>query len=1203
MKTKPVFLHLERFQNCMSVMLHLLSFLSDGKQGINGTLRLLKTQIVFLLVFFLGALSTMAQMKVPEITSEESKCVATGKVNVSGDNTYETILTGSSIPQVGPKKGFEVTFDQLPPGKYTVTQIAPSGTEATYPVTVAGNYKQNWFFDATPIFSPCANGTPTVSIGNIIIKDAAADEQRPGYFFRISTKNGSLPADGLSPPPYDTPLSGSFPIPYPAGVGGVYEIQGRDFCGNYKTLTVSVPDQIPGPSVNSEFQKFINCDGDANYEISAKGGNSPYIFSIKSGPDQPVITALNDSTAKVLLKGGGKYVVAVKNQCGGTTEETIDVKQYTAPKANMWNGYGKCDPNGGPGTGSISVNVELNTVGLGPLTVSVASASGCSQPASKQYPTDGSVSSIEFGDLVRPCTYTVTVTDGCGKTFVNEMKLEGPGKGELQCYKDLQCPDGDKAQYKLKIGVFGVNYNATPPFKIEVIDSTTNTSIANYPVFLNEFGEVYPALAKGKYYIKLTDACGATCLDSTFVPEYIRPTVSVDANNRCAGAGQANVIGINNRGPLYGWGNEYSYKIEKGPSRVGEGPESDSPPKTGQFSSLQSGKAYTFAFNDGCKTVTTEFVIPAYQQPTWEVGFGAICPPRAKADLQIVNLQPEGKVVGPYSWRIISTDSPLYGSTAPYNGTIPYPTSIGQTDSTFASLPPKDASGTAATYNIQGSDGCKNSYSGSGKVGVLPDETLKLNTLVVCPDGKGSLRARPEIPIVGATYVYFRDGIKIAQTKRLFTTLAPALPGTYTVKIYPLFETDTTCFKEASAVVTASGKLVLTTKKPELTCAKLTIDLTALTTGSSPGVITYFKNRALTQAVANPSSVTQGGTYYIQLVPDGVANCQIVDSLVVLDKCKPLGAIGNFVFVDTNKDGKQDAGETGVDGVKVYLLDGAGTKIDSTDTMGGGKYLFSNLAAGTYSVQFVKNTIPALYSGFTAKDTAGVSDALNSDADKITGQTKQVTLAPVLNPANAADSAATFNLTLDAGLILRDLCVRPKFTVMPAACATDKGTYTVSFSLTPNAGTVKVSSGTLTGTNPYTVSGVASGVNLKIIDSLGATCVFDTTIIGPNCGCPPKNPVAIAPSQTVCQGEPIPNLVVMVSTGETTDWYATQTGGPILAGGQGTLTYKPTAAGTFWVEARNIQGECSSSSRTPVTLIVNNQPSCVPFVVTGKTKK
>ena len=244
-----------------------------------------------------------------------------------------------------------------------------------------------------------------------------------------------------------------------------------------------------------------------------------------------------------------------------------------------------------------------------------------------------------------------------------------------------------------------------------------------------------------------------------------------------------------------------------------------------------------------------------------------------------------------------------------------------------------------------------------------------------------------------------------------------------------------------------------------------------------------------------------------------------------------------------------------------------------------------------------------LFRSFTAKDTAGVSDALNSDADKITGQTKQVTLAPVLNPANAADSAATFNLTLDAGLILRDLCVRPKFTVMPAACATDKGTYTVSFSLTPNAGTVKVSSGTLTGTNPYTVSGVASGVNLKIIDSLGATCVFDTTIIGPNCGCPPKNPVAIAPSQTVCQGEPIPNLVVMVSTGETTDWYATQTGGPILASGQGTLTYKPTAAGTFWVEARNIQGECASATRTPVTLIVNNQPSCVPFVVTGKTKK
>jgi hypothetical protein len=131
----------------------------------------------------------------------------------------------------------------------------------------------------------------------------------------------------------------------------------------------------------------------------------------------------------------------------------------------------------------------------------------------------------------------------------------------------------------------------------------------------------------------------------------------------------------------------------------------------------------------------------------------------------------------------------------------------------------------------------------------------------------------------------------------------------------------------------------------------------------------------------------------------------------------PLGSIGNFVWVDTNKDGKQDATEAGVNDVKVYLLNAAGAKIDSTITASGGKYLFSNLPAGTYSVQFVKSTIPAIYSGFTTKDAT--TDAADSDADATTGTTATVTLAPVTLTASstAADSLATNNLTLDAGLL------------------------------------------------------------------------------------------------------------------------------------------------------------------------------------------
>ena len=140
-----------------------------------------------------------------------------------------------------------------------------------------------------------------------------------------------------------------------------------------------------------------------------------------------------------------------------------------------------------------------------------------------------------------------------------------------------------------------------------------------------------------------------------------------------------------------------------------------------------------------------------------------------------------------------------------------------------------------------------------------------------------------------------------------------------------------------------------------------------------------------------------------------------------------LGSIGDYVFKDANKNGKQDAGETGVNGVKIilYSSNAAGTpgaKLDSATTANGGKYLFPNLPAGDYVVQFVKATIPPDCDGFTAKDTtgvAGITDANDSDADKVTGFTGKVTLAPkVLGPGSTpADSLATNNLTVDAGLL------------------------------------------------------------------------------------------------------------------------------------------------------------------------------------------
>src|SRR6185436_11260604 len=67
----------------------------------------------------------------------------------------------------------------------------------------------------------------------------------------------------------------------------------------------------------------------------------------------------------------------------------------------------------------------------------------------------------------------------------------------------------------------------------------------------------------------------------------------------------------------------------------------------------------------------------------------------------------------------------------------------------------------------------------------------------------------------------------------------------------------------------------------------------------------------------------------------------------------PPAQIGDFVWVDTNRNGQQDVGEPGIPGVTVNLLDSTGTTVlQTTATNGSGLYGFT-VAPGTYVVQFV----------------------------------------------------------------------------------------------------------------------------------------------------------------------------------------------------------------------------------------------------------
>src|SRR5207248_2392513 len=100
-----------------------------------------------------------------------------------------------------------------------------------------------------------------------------------------------------------------------------------------------------------------------------------------------------------------------------------------------------------------------------------------------------------------------------------------------------------------------------------------------------------------------------------------------------------------------------------------------------------------------------------------------------------------------------------------------------------------------------------------------------------------------------------------------------------------------------------------------------------------------------------------------------------------------LGSIGDTVWSDSDRDGLQDPGEPGAGGVTVRLLNGSGQLLRGTTTDGLGRYSFTGLLAGTYQVEFVA---PADYA-FTLCDQ-GTDDALDSDADPVTGRGVAITL-------------------------------------------------------------------------------------------------------------------------------------------------------------------------------------------------------------------
>ncbi len=114
---------------------------------------------------------------------------------------------------------------------------------------------------------------------------------------------------------------------------------------------------------------------------------------------------------------------------------------------------------------------------------------------------------------------------------------------------------------------------------------------------------------------------------------------------------------------------------------------------------------------------------------------------------------------------------------------------------------------------------------------------------------------------------------------------------------------------------------------------------------------------------------------------------------------EPTGELGDFVWLDKDKDGLQTRDEIGVPDVKVTLRDADGKEVGSTLSGPDGRYAFEGLRRGPYQVCFDVGTRQLTRSG------AARYNGTDSAADPATGCTSVATLG------------APEDLSRDAGLI------------------------------------------------------------------------------------------------------------------------------------------------------------------------------------------
>ncbi|RLF24005.1 MAG: hypothetical protein DRN01_07190, partial [Thermoplasmata archaeon] len=329
-------------------------------------------------------------------------------------------------------------------------------------------------------------------------------------------------------------------------------------------------------------------------------------------------------------------------------------------------------------------------------------------------------------------------------------------------------------------------------------------------------------------------------------------------------------------------------------------------------------------------------------------------------------------------------------------------------------------------------------HSGTG-IAPVPGSEVLTNTSgrssnVVANDGKINIFAPGDVATFRATYVVTQDdinagvavtntatangtprtGILIPPKDKEIVTLEPPKPGIALIKKAIVGGTgavgDIITYAFA---VTNTGNVVLNDINvsdllPGLVLSGnpiASLDAGVTDSTSITGRYTITHEDAVNGSIINQATAT-GITTTGKIVKDrSDHNSTTGDKPTLTPVLAPVvppvsipAALGNLVWYDNNHDGIQNTNEHGVVGIKVYLLDGSGVRIQQngadifTETNSTGEYFFDMLTPNEYyAVEFDLSTLPTRHYEVTDQDI-GIDESKDSDADISTGKTDPVFL-------------------------------------------------------------------------------------------------------------------------------------------------------------------------------------------------------------------